>query len=235
MVPWLAVGCVILALLPRAGDLRQCVQRLGYASLAPAFGLCLGYWFFNAGVWSWILESLGYPIQYLTSVRVFLTSESMRWLPGGVWKFASRVVAAQNLGIPFAVASLSLPVELVTVVTLMDYCGAGWNHLFGLGRPFCCRVFELVLASDRSRHRRPGASLLVRPLLAPQPWIRGKLEQLRAMLKVKPNFRALVKAELMYLVLNVFHGLGLWLMLAGMGYQHAVSPPPPSALMPLDG
>ena len=116
VVPWVAVGCVILALMPRAGDLRQCVQRLGYASLAPAFGLCLGYWFFNAGVWSWILESLGYPIEYLTSVRLFLTSESMRWLPGGVWKFASRVVAAQNVGIPLAVASLSLPVELATVV-----------------------------------------------------------------------------------------------------------------------
>ena len=62
------------------------------------------------------------------------------------------------------------------------------------------------------------------PLLSRQPWIRGKWEQLRQMFKVKPNFRALAKAELMYIFLNVFHGVGLWLMLAGMGYQHTVSP-----------
>jgi glycosyltransferase 2 family protein len=224
VVPWLAVGCVILALLPRAGDLRQCVQRLGYASLAPAFGLCLGYWFFNAGVWSWILESLGYPIQYLTSVRVFLTSESMRWLPGGVWKFASRVVAAQNLGIPFAVASLSLPVELATVVVSWIIVALAGIIFSGLAGRFVAVYSGWILPATGVAVGGLVLLFLVRPLLLRQPWIRAKLEQLRAMLKVKPNFRALVKAELMYLALNVLHGIGLWLMLAGMGYQHAVSP-----------
>src|ERR1700722_10287695 len=116
LLPWVAIACVILALVPRMGELRQCLERLSVAWLIPAFGLCLGYWFFNAGVWSWILESLGYPLPYLVGVRAWLTSESLRWLPGGVWKFASRVVAAQNLGIPLAVASLSLPVELAAAV-----------------------------------------------------------------------------------------------------------------------
>jgi glycosyltransferase 2 family protein len=224
VVPWVAVACVILALLPRAGDLRQCVQRLGYPSLAPAFGLCLGYWFFNAGVWSWILESLGYPIDYLTSVRLFLTSESMRWLPGGVWKFASRVVAAQNIGIPLAVASLSLPVELATVVV-------SWIVVALAGILFSGLAGRLIAAYSNWLLPAAGAALvgilglcLIWPILSRQRWIRGKLEQLRAMLKVKPNFKALAKAELMYIFLNIFHGVGLWLMLAGMGYQHAVSP-----------
>ncbi|MBV8482596.1 MAG: flippase-like domain-containing protein [Verrucomicrobia bacterium] len=62
------------------------------------------------------------------------------------------------------------------------------------------------------------------PLLSRQAWVRAKLEQLRAMLKVKPNLRALIKAEAMYIGLNVLHGVGLWLMLAGMGYQQTVSP-----------
>jgi uncharacterized membrane protein YbhN (UPF0104 family) len=224
VMPWLAVGCVILALLPRAGDLRQCVQRLGYFSLAPAFGLCLGYWFFNAGVWSWILESLGYPIKYLTSVRVFLTSESMRWLPGGVWKFASRVVAAQNIGIPLSIASLSLPVELATVVVSWIIVALGGILLSGLAGRFVAAYSKWFLPGGGVAL---GGSLLLClawPVLSRQSVVRARLEQLRAMLKVKPNFWALMKSELMYIFLNVFHGIGLWLMLAGMGYQHAVSP-----------
>lgn len=224
VVPWVAVGCVILALMPRAGDLRQCVQRLGYASLTPAFGLCLGYWFFNAGVWSWILESLGYPIEYLTSIRLFLTSESMRWLPGGVWKFASRVVAAQNVGIPLAVASLSLPVELATVVVSWIIVALGGILFSGLAGRFITTYSNWLLPMSGAVIAGLLLLCLIWPLLSRQPWIRGKLEQLREMFKVKPNFRALAKAELMYILLNVFHGVGLWLMLAGMGYQHTVSP-----------
>jgi glycosyltransferase 2 family protein len=224
IVPWLAVGCVIVALMPRAGDLRQCVHRLGYASLGPAFGLCLGYWFFNAGVWSWILESLGYPIEYLSSVRVFLTSESMRWLPGGVWKFASRVVAAQNLGIPLAVASLSLPVELATVVVSWIIVALGGILFSGLGGRFIAAYSRWLLPALGIACIACILSCLIWPVLCRQPVVRAKLKQLRALLRVKPNFRALVKAELMYIFLNVFHGVGLWLMLAGMGYQHTISP-----------
>ena len=224
IVPWVAVGCVILALLPRAGDLRQCVQRLGYPSLAPAFGLCLGYWFFNAGVWSWILESLGYPIEYLTSVRLFLTSESMRWLPGGVWKFASRVVAAQNIGIPLAVASLSLPVELATVVASWIVVALAGILFSGLAGRFTAAYSNWLLPAGGIALVGILVFCLIWPILSRQSWIRAKLEQLRSMLKVKPNFKALAKAELMYIFLNIFHGIGLWLMRAGMGYQHAVSP-----------
>lgn len=224
IAPWLAVGCVILALLPRAGDVQQCVQRLGYASLAPAFGLCLGYWFFNAGVWSWILESLGYPIEYLTSVRVFLTSESMRWLPGGVWKFGSRVVAAQNIGIPLSIASLSLPVELAMVVVSWIIVALGGILLSGLAGRFVAAYSKWFVPACGVALGGCFLLCLAWPVLSRQPVVRARLEQLRAMLKVKPNFRALMKAELMYIFLNVFHGVGLWLMLAGMGYQHAVGP-----------
>src|SRR5258708_40100244 len=84
LLPWVAIACVILALVPRMGELRQCLERLSVAWLIPAFRLCLGYWFFNAGAWAWILASLAYPLPYLVGVWPWLTSESLRWLPGGV-------------------------------------------------------------------------------------------------------------------------------------------------------
>src|SRR5258707_13017006 len=66
LLPWVAIGCVILALLPRTNELRQCLERLSLGSLLPSLTLFLSYSFLNAGVWSWILESLGYPLPYLT-------------------------------------------------------------------------------------------------------------------------------------------------------------------------
>src|SRR5260221_4284372 len=116
--------------------LRQCLERLSVAWLIPAFGLCLGYWFFNAGVWSWILESLGYPLPYLVGVRAWLTSESLRWLPGGVWKLPSRVVPAPNLSIPLAHASLSLPVELAAAVVSWVIVAIGGILLSGFAGRF---------------------------------------------------------------------------------------------------
>src|SRR5260370_1132318 len=49
LLPWVAIGCVILALLPRTNELRQCLERLSLGWLVPALGLCLAYWFLNAG------------------------------------------------------------------------------------------------------------------------------------------------------------------------------------------
>jgi glycosyltransferase 2 family protein len=224
LLPWVAIACVIFALVPRMGELRQCLERLSAAWLIPAFALCLGYWFFNAGVWSRILESLGYPLPYLVGVRAWLTSESLRWLPGGVWKFASRVVASQNLGIPLAIASLSLPVELATAVVSWVIVAIGGILFSGLaGRLFAAYSKWILPAAGAA-----GCGLLILclawPILSRQKWIRAKLEQVGKVLKAKPNFRALFKAELIYILLNVFHGMGLWLMLAGMGYQHLVNP-----------
>jgi glycosyltransferase 2 family protein len=224
LLPGVAIGCVILALLPRTNELRQCVERLSIGWLAPAVGLCLLYWFLNAGVWSWILESLGYPLPYLTGIRVWLTSESLRWLPGGVWKFASRVDAAQNLGIPIAIASISLPVELAAVVLSWVIVALGGIVLSGLASRFLVTYAHWILPAGGAVVTGLILAALIWPLLSRQSWISGKLEQLRTMLKLKLNLGALVRSELIYIGLNVIHGLGLWLMLAGMGYQHTVSP-----------
>jgi glycosyltransferase 2 family protein len=223
LLPWVAIACVMLALVPRVSELRQCLQRLSPVWLVPALGLCLGYWFFNAGVWSWILESLGYPLPYLVGVRAWLTSESLRWLPGGVWKFASRVDAARSLGIPLRIASISLPLELATVVLSWVIVGVTGILLSGLASRFLTTYSGWLL---------PGIGIavagllligLVWPILSRQSWVRTKVEQLRTILKLRLDPWALVRSELLYIGLNVLHGVGLWFMLSGMGYGQRVS------------
>jgi glycosyltransferase 2 family protein len=221
-LPWVAIGCVALALVPRMPELRRCLDRLSPAWLVPALGLCLGYWFFNAGVWSWILESLGYPLPYLVGVRAWLTSESLRWLPGGVWKFASRVDAARNLGIPLGIASISLPLELVTVVLSWVIVGLSGILLSGLASRFLTTYSAWLLPALGAAIIGLVLVCLVWPVLSRQPWMRTKLEQLRAILKLRLDPWALVRSELLYIGLNVLHGVGLWLMLSGMGYGQRV-------------
>ena len=47
---------------------------------------------------------------------------------------------------------------------------------------------------------------------------------MQAVLKLQLDAGSLVRAGLFYTSFNALNGLGFWLILAGMGYQHAVSP-----------
>ena len=224
LVPWVAVGCVILALLPRAAELKLCLIRMNTEYLVIALVLCLAYWFLNAGVWSGILESLGYPLPYFTGMRVWLTSESLRWLPGVIWKFCSRVNAASGLGVPVAIASISLPIELAVVVITWGIVAFAGLALSGLGSrilglcaawlvPICMTGLVVLFGLK-----------LAWPVLIRQPRFSTALERLQTVLRLHLRRRPLIRSGLVYTVLNIFHGVGFWLMLAGMGYQHSVSP-----------
>jgi glycosyltransferase 2 family protein len=224
LLPWVAVGCVVFALLPRANELKLCLSRMSTGHLAIALALCLAYWFLNAGVWGWILESLGHPIPYLTGIRVWLTSESLRWLPGSIWGFCSRVHSARGLGIPVAIASISLPVELSVAVVAWGIVAVVGLTISGLG----IRLIGLG-ANWLGPLGAIGLVVLIGlrvawPFLSRQRWIHAGLERLQTVLSLQLKWRLLIRSGLVYAGLNAIHGLGFWLMLAGMGYQHTVSP-----------
>jgi uncharacterized membrane protein YbhN (UPF0104 family) len=224
LAPWVAFVSVALALMPRAGELRSCLGRLGIGWLALSFLLCTVYRFLNAGIWAWILKALGHRIPYLKAMRAWLTSESLRWLPGSVWGFCSRVDAARTLGVPGMIASLSLPVELTVtivswgIVALVGVLASGlgarlWatygNWFAPLGVAALATVISLALAW---------------PLLVRQGWFRTASERLHRVLKLKLDAGLLIRSGLLYTILNGLNGLGFWLILAGMGYQRTISP-----------
>jgi uncharacterized membrane protein YbhN (UPF0104 family) len=224
LVPWLAIGCVVLALLPRANELRLCLVRMNRGYLIIALLLCLAYWFLNAGVWAWILESLGYPLPYFAGMRVWLTSESLRWLPGVIWKYCSRVNAASGLGVPVRVSSISLPIELGVVVITWGVVAFLGLSLSNLGVHLLSAGLAWALPITLSSLGGAIAIKLAWPFLSRQPWFNTRLTQLATVLQLHLRLRPLLRAGLVYTVLNVFHGVGFWLMLAGMGYSHSVSP-----------
>lgn len=224
LAPWVAAGCVILALLPRANELKLCLSRMSAGYLAASFSLCVVYRFLNAGIWSWILEALGHPVQYVLAIRAWLTSESLRWLPGSVWGFCSRIDAARMLGVPTMVASLSMPVELTITVASWGVIACAGILASGVGNRLFSVYRNWLLAMGVT-----GVTVFVAlksgwPLLIRQPRFRKALEHLQAVIKLQLDVGSLIRSGLFYTALNGVNGLGFWLILAGMGYQHVVGP-----------
>jgi glycosyltransferase 2 family protein len=224
LAPWVAITCVVLALGSQADQLRRCLERLNPWLLALASLFCILYRVFNAGVWVWILAALGHRIPYLQGTRAWLTSESLRWLPGSIWGFCSRVDAAKNLGVPATVASISLPVELaVTIIswTIVAFVGL---LVSGLGARLLATYAIWVMAVGGLAILLLLTVKLTGPILARQRWFISAFARVRGVLKVRPNPAALFRAALFYTALNAANGLGLWLILFGMGYSQVVSP-----------
>jgi hypothetical protein len=144
-------------------------------------------------------------------------------LPGGVWKFASRVDAARSLGIPLGIASISLPLELATVVLSWVIVGLGGILLSGLATRFLTAYSGWLVPAAVGAVAGLVLICLIWPILSRQSWFRGRLEQLHTILKLRLDPWVLVRSELLYICLNVLHGVGLWLMLGGMGYGQRVS------------
>jgi glycosyltransferase involved in cell wall biosynthesis len=222
--PWLALGCVVLALVPRSGELRQCLYRLNAGMLTMAIVLCLVYRLLNAGVWTWILGSLGYRVPYIRGMRVWLTAESLRWLPGSIWGFCSRVDGARTLGVPATIASISLPLELIVTIASWSIVAAVGLYFSGVGGQFLAAGAKWLPTVCATAIVGPIVLSTAWPVLARQSWFRTGLERAQALCKLRFNRGSLLRSALFYTALNAVNGLGFWFILTGMGYGRIVSP-----------
>ena len=102
--------------------------------------LAIGYRLANPTGWALVLRGLGYPVNCVAATRIWLHAESRRWLPGGVWGYASRAVASKELCVPASAASASMLVEL-----LLTILAAGIVSVIGLA---CCWQSHSVVAEE---------------------------------------------------------------------------------------
>ena len=66
--------------------------------------------------WAWVLRGMGQSVDCLAATRIWLLAESRRWLPGGIWGYASRAVAAKEIGVSRTAASASMAIELLVTI-----------------------------------------------------------------------------------------------------------------------
>ena len=109
----LALGLAVVALRQHFAELPSLMRIVDWIPLGIALVGLLIYQFWNASVWSEVLGVMGLSCRRLDSARVWLEAESLKWLPGTIWCYGSRVVTAQKLGVNKKQASSSIVLELI--------------------------------------------------------------------------------------------------------------------------
>ena len=68
-------------------------------------------------IWRGILRRLGSDLDIVSSQRVYLSAEFVRYIPGNVWHVFARVFSAESRGVPKAIGLASMVIELATKIT----------------------------------------------------------------------------------------------------------------------
>lgn len=67
-------------------------------------------------IWRTILARLGSKLDIVSSERIYLSAEFVRYIPGNVWHVITRVLMAERRGVPKAIGLASMVVELATKI-----------------------------------------------------------------------------------------------------------------------
>src|SRR5437764_1960817 len=77
---------------------------LGFALQELSFGL----------IWKLVLARLGSQLDLRASLRIYLASEFVRYIPGNVWHVLTRILWVGKYGVSRPVAFASMAIELIT-------------------------------------------------------------------------------------------------------------------------
>ncbi|QAY65888.1 lysylphosphatidylglycerol synthase domain-containing protein [Paenibacillus protaetiae] len=105
----------------KAADLAAYLKHADYRfySSMALFALFL---MLQAGIWVLIVNAAGaamgsgVKLSWLTGLRIFIDSQFAKYIPGGVWNYAGRVVLATREGMPLAAQFAAILYENVLLV-----------------------------------------------------------------------------------------------------------------------
>jgi hypothetical protein len=87
------------------------VTAAGWACLAIALGITLLGYVCAGWVWGRILQDFQQPIGMVWAIQTYLKTNIAKYLPGNVWQFYGRVVAANKIGATLGAATVSVLLE----------------------------------------------------------------------------------------------------------------------------
>jgi glycosyltransferase 2 family protein len=206
------------------GTFNSAEHDLHHSNLA-LFGLgCVAlaayYLVFVLG-WKWILAEWGVKISYPVALRSEMVSMLAKYIPGGVWTPAARVVAARRAGVTDA--------WLVTSSMLLE---AGLSAVSGV----IVFVLSLAFVDNVDAPLAPLVVFGVVLAILVQPRVfrplAGKVMRRFGYTRELPNMRARTLSALLvfYAGTWVLGGVALWLMLQAVGAS-----PEPASIVFLGG
>ena len=87
------------------------IEALGWATLALAYGITMLAHIWSGWVWTWMLDELNQPVPTSQFIQVYLKTNIAKYLPGNVWHYYGRILAARNAGVSPNIATLSVLLE----------------------------------------------------------------------------------------------------------------------------
>lgn len=113
---WVILGGTIFFLVKALKDNWQEVLAIelnksgwGYMAIALSVTLLAHIW--SGWIWGLILREFDQPVGNLWSIRVYLSTNIAKYLPGNLWHFYGRIRAATGVGVPVTIATLSTLME----------------------------------------------------------------------------------------------------------------------------
>ena len=87
------------------------IDSAEWAILAIATGITLLAHILAGWVWTWILRDLNQKIRPSDFIEIYLQTNIAKYIPGNIWHYYGRIMAAKNARISTSVATLSVLLE----------------------------------------------------------------------------------------------------------------------------
>jgi uncharacterized membrane protein YbhN (UPF0104 family) len=100
-------------------------------------------------VWTWVLKELNQPVSSAQFIQVYLKTNIAKYLPGNIWHYYGRILAAKNANISAGASTLSVLLEplLMAAAALIVFFLFGSNLVVSKGNfgIFTLQIFGLIL------------------------------------------------------------------------------------------
>ncbi|MGF2036141.1 MAG: lysylphosphatidylglycerol synthase domain-containing protein [Nostoc sp. CmiVER01] len=93
------------------------IDGVGWAIIAIATGVTLLAHTWAGWIWTWILKELNQPVSPPEFIQVYLKTNIAKYLPGNIWHYYGRIIAAKNANISAGAATLSVLLEPLLMLT----------------------------------------------------------------------------------------------------------------------
>ncbi|MFL0743651.1 MAG: UPF0104 family protein, partial [Prochlorococcus sp.] len=139
-----SLAFVVVALVSHGAQLRQLsLSRLAFWWLALGVGISWLSLVVNAFAWRVLVGWLGHRPSEVSLVPLFLSSNLLKYLPGGIWHFVERMrVLRPHMGAGPALASVLLEPLLMVVAALLWVPFGGWQSGLAIA---CCLPTMLLI------------------------------------------------------------------------------------------
>ena len=113
---WLILGGTLFFLLKALKDNWLGVSAIrisatGWLILVAATFITLLAHIWAGWIWTWVLRELNQTVSSPEFIQVYLKTNIAKYLPGNIWHYYGRIMAAKNANIPTNIATLSVLLE----------------------------------------------------------------------------------------------------------------------------